>query len=314
MRTDQTMLCTRCAVRFSPAKRCPRCGGARLHDLRRAHERKTALPLLRAVASNRAEWLAETVERVLVGYVRWGFALLTGVAFVAGWVETSATAGGVLVACLAAIAQVVLVVALVGVVSAISVLARVFSAVARPLGRAGAASPARRQVLPLPAPVAAATTERQSFTGRVRCRTPLLSPVGHERCAAFRIVGDAPGGAIDDAGIAPFEVIGEDGAVCVVAECVGTVSLELESPARTVRPDEALRAFLDERGAYSELGAVRLAEAVLREGEAVTVEGVADDTVRADGYRDSRIVRVLRDVPGAPLVIRRAPALVAQHD
>ncbi len=133
-----------------------------------------------------------------------------------------------------------------------------------------------------------------------------MSPVGHERCAAFRVVGDAPGGAIDDAGIAPFEVVGDDGEVCVVSECVGTVSIEPESPARTVRPDDALRAFLDERGAYCELGAVRLSEAVLREGDAVIVDGVADDTLRSDGYRDSRTVRALRDVPGAPLVIRRA--------
>lgn len=306
MRTDQTMLCTRCAVRFAPAKRCPRCGGAHLHDLRRAHDRKTALPLLRAVASSRVEWLTDAVERVLVGYVRWGFGLVTFAAFIVGRVELSSTGGAVLIAGLAAVAQVFVVVVLVGLVSAISVIVRIVAAIARPFGRERASKPGRRQVLPLPAPVAAATTERQRFAGRVRCRSPLMSPVGHERCAAFRIVGDAPGGVIDDSGIAPFEIVGEDGEVCVVAEAVGTVSLELENSARTVRPDDALRMFLDERGAYCELGVVRLAEAVLQEGDRVVVDGVADDTLRADGYRDSRIVRVLRDVPGAPLVIHRA--------
>jgi len=306
MRTDQTMLCTRCAVRFPPAKRCPRCGDSRLHDLRRAHDRKTALPLLRAVASSRADWLAEAVERALVAYVRWGFALITAVAFVVGGLETSSMSGGFLVAMLAAIAQIVVVVALVGISSVISVLARVFAAITRPLGRSGPARPVRRQVLPLPAPVAAATTERKRFHGRVRCSSPLISPVGHERCVAFRIVGDAPGGVIDDAGMTPFEVVREDESVCVIAESVGTIAIEPDSAARTVRPDDALRAFLDERGAYSELGAVRLAEAIVREGDHIIVDGVADDTLRADGYRDSRVVRVLRDVPGAPLVIRRA--------
>jgi hypothetical protein len=308
MRTDQTTLCTRCAVRFAPAKRCPRCGGARLHDLRHARDRKAALPLLRAVAGHRAEWLAEAIERVLIAYVRWGFALLTGVAFVVGLIEVSSVNGAIVVACLAAGAQILVVVALVGVVSAISVLVRVFAAIARPLGRSRSAPPERRQVLPLPAPVAAATTDRERFVGRVRCRSPLVSPVGHERCAAFRVVGDAPGGAIDDAGLAPFELVDDDGEVCVVSEAAGTVLLDPESPARTVRPDDALRAFLDERGAYCELGAVRLAEAVLREGDRVIIDGVADATQRADGYRDSRIVHVLRDMPGAPLVIRRAPA------
>ena len=306
MRTDQTMLCTRCAVRFAPAKRCPRCGGSRLHDLRRAHDRKTALPLLRAVASSRAEWLGEFVERGLVAYVRWGFALLTGAAFLIGLIDTQSTGLAMVVALIAAGAQTLLVVVLVGLVSAVSVLARVFAAIVRPLARGGVPRPLRRQVLPLPAPVATATIERKRFHGRVRCANPLVSPLGHERCAAFRVVGDAPGGAIDDSGIAPFEVVGDDGEICVIAESAGTLSIEPESSARTVRPDDALRSFLEERGAYCELGAVRLAEAVLRDGDRVIVDGVPDDVLHADGYRDSRVVQVLRDVPGAPLVIRRS--------
>src|SRR3990172_10722500 len=33
VRTDQTMLCAPCALRFAPRRECPRCGDGALHDL-----------------------------------------------------------------------------------------------------------------------------------------------------------------------------------------------------------------------------------------------------------------------------------------
>ncbi len=306
MRTDQTTLCTRCAVRFPPARRCPRCGGARLHDLRRSHDRKIALPLLRATPTPRSDWLVDAAERVLLGYLRWGFALLTFVALVLGWLRVGSMPGAVFLALLAAAAQIVLVLLFVGLVSGVALFGRVFAAIARPLGR-DAEPPARRAVLPLPPPALVESAERRTFRGRVRCARPLLSPVGHERCAAFRVVGETPGGVIDDGGLAPFDVVDDEGTVCVLDEGAGVVALEPAWPVRTLRPDDALRAFLDERGAFCALGPVRLGESVLRDGEFVLVEGVAATERRAEGYRGQREVTVLRDAPGAPLVLRRAP-------
>ena len=62
--------------------------------------------------------------------------------------------------------------------------------------------------------------------------------------------------------------------------------------------------FLRERGACPHLGGIRIAEAVLCDGDSVEVEGSAVLEMTALGYRDSGYRMVLEDRPGSPLVIR----------
>ncbi len=72
-----------------------------------------------------------------------------------------------------------------------------------------------------------------------------------------------------------------------------------------MRPDAGLLTFLAEHGIFPERGPVHLAEAVLRDGEWVVVEGAQDRERESDGYRSARDVECLREEPGAPLRIRR---------
>src|SRR5262245_28823688 len=66
LRTDQTFLCPSCALRFSPAGRCPCCGSDRLSDLSDAKSRRLALEAMRShgPGAKRALRLGRAVDRL----------------------------------------------------------------------------------------------------------------------------------------------------------------------------------------------------------------------------------------------------------
>jgi hypothetical protein len=274
-------------------------------DLRRARQRKEAFDALKDRGPvTRLDLAFDRGERVVIGYLRYGFVGVCAVVALVAAVVRPEPGVAVAAAALAAVAQVMLAVAVLGVTSLGVVFWSVLRAV---LVRARALPPPteRPHVLPLPPPIERDAEGQVRVRGVVRVSAPLTSPVGGAPCAAFRVVGEAPGGRVDDAGLTSFEVVGDAGEHVVVRGGVGTVVLDVDAHARVVRPDGQLARFLEERGAFPALGPVRLAEAVLAPGDRVVVEGRAEETLHADGYRDMRATLVLRDAPDAPLVIRR---------
>ncbi len=58
-------------------------------------------------------------------------------------------------------------------------------------------------------------------------------------------------------------------------------------------------------GLAADAAEIVVAEALLRTGDEVEVEGTCVDEARAVGYRDTAPARVMRELSGSPLVIRR---------
>ena len=309
MRTDRTVLCPACAIRISPAAHCPQCESTRVFDMTRPRAREAALVALRRWRRP-AGWrrAASTLENLLSAYLRYWVAGIVVLAFVAGWVLEGTPSAGFTLAIFALLGQA----ALIGFGTALFGLASLaWSGVAWLLERTSAArDPSKRRgprLLPGPPPESLPQTRLTRVTGHVRAAEPMQSPLGHVPCAAFRLVGEGPRGTVDDAGGRTFDVVTEDGPAKVV---LGNAWIDVpvtEEPV-TVRPDATLRRFLEDRGVYPELGPVRLAEGVLRDGDRVEVEGQAEEMVSSDGYRAAQRVLVFREHAGAPLTVRKLPS------
>lgn len=306
MRTNRTSLCASCAARLPATDHCPRCGGHDLFDLQRASARRKALAALRRQRLGRAEpiRLGETLS---AWYIKYGLVLLTALGAYVGWRWAD---GSVLTAFVVGLAT------LWGAVAAFFVAAGAYSLVALVM-RAVIGSvlwavrrmdPERRSGIPW----LIASDEQEllpehglsELRGTVRVLEPLTSPVQQTPCAAFRLVGHGPLGEIDDAGATPFELETEDGERVRVEPDPAWVALEVEERAQPVQLDDRLRRFLEQRGLFPERGEVRVAEAVLRDGDPVVVEG-ALETSRGRGAASTGRVKVLREREGAPLVLRR---------
>lgn len=161
-------------------------------------------------------------------------------------------------------------------------------------------------VLP-PAPAFEAP-ERVVRRGILHAVAPLTSPVTGEPCVGFRVVGRAGRFVVDDAAVAPFELVTPEGTrVAVLAS-----ASELELPVCVSEPTEGaierVERFLCERGvdvANTGIGIV-VTEGVLREGEEVVVEGVLEPP-KAIGYRQCASNEVLIGRSDQPVIVRRAP-------
>ena len=77
-------------------------------------------------------------------------------------------------------------------------------------------------------------------------------------------------------------------------------------PAKPFRAGQPIYQFLRERGACPHLGATRVVEVLLADGDAVEVSGTAEEAAVPVGYRDTGFDRVFRDRPGSPLLVRVA--------
>lgn len=143
---------------------------------------------------------------------------------------------------------------------------------------------------------------RASASGIARGEERLVSPIGRVPCLAWVIAGTVPTGAFSTASSVPFAIESEDGPSEIDAS-VATIELALGAT-QPIAPDAALAALLERQLAYPREGKVVLAEAVLRSGDPVRVLGPFETSVRADGYRGAREVRIFREVKGGPLVIQ----------
>lgn len=247
----------------------------------------------------------EVVEGMAVAYLRYGVAGITLLGGVVGWALEGTPSAAFTLAIFVLLFQA----GLMGLGFALFGLANLAWTVLswgadRLRTRNGRRPRGGPPLLPGPPPEELTPLQRTRVTGRVRTPEPVASPLGHVPCAAFRLVGQGPRGEVDDAGGRSFDVITEEGPVKVV---LGEAWLDLPVAGApvTVRPDERLRRFLSDRGIYPELGPVRLAEGVLRDGDSVEIEGRAEEMVTSEGYRAAGRVRVFREHAGAPLTVRK---------
>ena len=293
MRTDRTYGCHACGARFWASSRCPRCGGS-------AHviaEVELAPLVPRVEVEQRALWRpvlisAATGKKLLV-------------------VLGAQTVGSVYLAWLATdmpeTSDLAALSALVSVSSITAVLVLLIVQAAAPWAHrlAARAASARRpaSARPHPNPVVRASAARRTWTGAVRAREPVVAPLSGERCVAYRLVGLGPRGAIDDACAAVLDVVLDDGATLEVDAQLATI--DIEPPTAISEWSAPATEWLRARG-VAEGDPLHVREAVLRDGERVTVSGVPEDAVRGTGLRGSERVVVVRDRAGAPLVIARA--------
>jgi len=157
-----------------------------------------------------------------------------------------------------------------------------------------------------PAPEPAPSFKRATVRGKVRCAHPLTAPITRRACAAFRILGHAPFGPVDDARFAPFEVMTDEGPVQLEG-AAATVALENFGKRLTLTPkDKAIVDFLQPRCLCLATGEAVLEEAILRSGDDVIIEGSFDEIAQPDGYRGTAsVLKVFKDLPGSPLIIKR---------
>lgn len=239
-------------------------------------------------------------------WLRWGVPGAVTVAFLIGsWLTGSMLTGAVLaIAALWVLLALVFIV--IGIVQIAALLAWPFRALATMLASRPTVRPrSLPRVLPIDDRALLAESELVEVRGIVRVKQPVASPLGHKPAAAWRVVGDAPLGEIDDAGATRFEVVDGEGQAIEIDPAHAYVALEVDEAPRMVRPDAPLEQYLVERGLAPDGASLRLAETVLADGDPVVVEGAIEVVNEPDGYRDARPKSRMRERPGAPLLIRR---------
>jgi hypothetical protein len=300
MRTDRTRVCIPCGLRIStPA--CPKCREPVLHDL--ARRGKSDATLRRSLRRYQAELRPVRVRPLsraidVLGRVSQPVALVSATAIgaaVGGWfVFHQMFALAFKLFCAAGIgAWLVLSLASIAVEAALETR------------RDGLLEPSPPQLELEPHRAIDPSLKRETARGRVRVLEAVAAPLSGERCAAFRLLGSGANGAIDDAGAGVFELVSADGPVRVEA-AHATVELEDFGRRKSLVPEGALLAFLRARAAALSPGQVHVEEALLRDGDEVIVEGTCELAPDGGGYRESASARVFRELPGSPLVIRRA--------
>lgn len=158
--------------------------------------------------------------------------------------------------------------------------------------------------------VASWTPEARDGSGVTACGIArgderLRAPLSRAPCLAWRLYGEGPTGALDEAGATSFELEGDPEGGCEIdARAIGVALDPMPPPSLVDAPDPPLIELLARLFAYPTEGPLHLAEVVLRAGDPVRAHGWAEQAARADGYRGARAVRRFVDRPGAPLTIR----------
>lgn len=156
---------------------------------------------------------------------------------------------------------------------------------------------------PTPAPRSA---DARRVRGRVRVLSGVIAPLGGAEVAAFRIMGQAWGGTVDDSGGGVIEVIPEDGAAPIRIDlCSATISLDASEPEREVAPSEALTRFLEERWLYPTRGPLRISEATLADGDPVELDAVVLASTSPEGYRQTKVAQIAEDRADTGAIVRR---------
>jgi hypothetical protein len=159
---------------------------------------------------------------------------------------------------------------------------------------------------PLPAP--RAPTARR-IRGRVRLVAPVIAPLSGERVAAFRLLGNAFGGEVDDSGGGVIEVDPDDGGAPIRIDLsAATIALDVDDSDDAVTPSEELRHFLTERWLYPDAGPVRVAEASLVDGDPIELDAVVSAEATPEGYRQTKVAQVAEDRADTGAIVRRPRA------
>jgi hypothetical protein len=293
MRTDFTTLCAGCVARFSPLDACPGCGNRSLFDLRDASLWDDARRAVMASRTGRgvALWspwpvaaLAPASLPTLSLCLAWSFGSLLPAALPPSLVFP---------AC----------------------LAWVFGGLTT-VGYALRSGRLRLNVAPtlaLPGPFPSRDLADASsyvyVSGRVRASGVLTSPLGRRPCVAFRLTGYSDVGPLDDAALAPFELVDDEGHGYDVTGGAGTVVLPSGRPRPVRSPGGELAAFLGPRALFLDpTPPFWLAESVLEEGARVTVAARLGWAPVEKAYRTPARRPVLGDAPDAPLIVTAALA------
>ncbi|HEU4404045.1 MAG TPA: hypothetical protein VFS43_01940 [Polyangiaceae bacterium] len=290
MRTDFTTLCARCVARFSPLDACPGCGSRALFDL-----------------GDPSLW--DDARRAVMAS-RTG----RGVALWSPWPVASLEPASLptLSLCLAWSFGSLLPAALPPSLVFPACLAWVFGGLTT-VGYALRSGRLRLNVAPtlaLENPYPARDVDASNYvyvSGRVRASGGLTSPLGRRPCVAFRLTGFSDVGPLDDAALAPFELVDDEGRVYDVRGGAGTVVLPSGRPRPVRSPGDELAAFLGPRALFLDPNPpFWLAETVLEAGARVSVAARLDWAPVERAYRTPARRPVLGDAPDAPLIV--APA------
>jgi hypothetical protein len=290
MRTDFTTLCARCVARFSPLPACPGCGGDELFDLRDAARWDDAR---RAVMASRT-------GRGLALWSPWPVAALKPASLPTLSLCLAWSFGSLLPAALPP--SLVFPACLAWVFGGLTTVGYAL--------RSGRLRLNVAETLALPGPLPVDDVDPSNYVrvaGRVRAAETLTSPLGRRPCVAFRLTGFSDVGPFDDAALAPFEIVDDEGRVYDVVGAPGTVALPAGRPRPVREPSDELAAFLGPRGLFLDPGPpFWLAETVLEVGARVSVNARLAWAPVERGYRAPARRPVLGDAPDAPLVIARA--------
>lgn len=292
MRADRTSACPYCRLRFERTAVCPRCGRKQLVDLRSADERRQLLKLLSsppAAEQARARTPLEDLAYRDLRKTAWAVGI--GGFFGALILRSNGLGPGIALL-LGVLAVVVLLYLAVG-------LWRLWRYVYSPERSVPNRLRIRRVKEIAPA------GESVSVTGTVAVLETLESPIWHDPCVAFRVVGQGRYSEVDDAFAVPFEIRTSGGKIRVEPEHAW-IALPVEQEPEPMCPDAALAEFLEIRGVFPQCGAISLTEAVLRRGDPVVVEGYLGQSAgEPSGYRRRVEIRTIRGRPASPLLIRR---------
>lgn len=297
MRDDQTALCVRCGLRQEQRESCLRCGRA---------TRDLADPAIRSV--NLGVWR----ERYLATRSRALYRSAPGAkSSLVGFVSGGALMGaGMMCFGVADFVVEIVLFAVSLLLVALAIGLAWYRLSPRTLVRAKDRPQLDAQV-ELLAKKSAATLElrtppiptdlRETIEGRVVASRVETPPFGDKAGVAWRIVGEAPGGRIDEGRVVEFDLETDDGDLVRVDVAGGALAaLSRAAPHRIELTDEQAE-YLDARGAQTALGPVELGVTVLVPGQRAVVAGWFEERAAADGYRGTRVSRVLT---GRPIAVR----------
>ncbi|MDQ3035212.1 MAG: hypothetical protein M3Y87_22590, partial [Myxococcota bacterium] len=110
--------------------------------------------------------------------------------------------------------------------------------------------------------------------GTARGEERLRAPLSRTPCLAWRLYGEGPTGALDEAGATSFALDGDPEGPCEIDADAIVVALALGEPPRVLdAPGPPLLELLARFFAYPTEGALRLGEVVLRAGDRAEIEG-----------------------------------------
>lgn len=291
MRGERHHVCTGCFARQVRLDACARCGRQGLLDLRVPADRDAVAARVAAEASRRAARARQgrrELQVIMMGAAVGGVALLSHVAPVVS---------------LNIVTALVLAGLMVGTYWVTGFLRSLADAPDAAVLRA--VTPRLESVDRVRAEAIGPPRALARVTGRVRVTRPVEAPVSGRPCAAARVTGTAFG-AVDDAVCGSFEVLDARGGVVARFDGAGVaVDVPVGDAAVSEGAGGALRAFLDERLVYQEGARVSLGEALIVDGDLVTLEGPAGDAVVAEGYRENRAVKVFAGTGAWPVALRR---------